>query len=96
MIRHTILPASSYNENGGWSDKDENDLLLYIEQIDKNNIPFALSNLIEHKGKKHDLLINWCNKNSFNIKYLEYNYNNSNYQANNWLNKTREVLITNY
>lgn len=90
------LGDASYNENNGWTKKDEKDLLEYIKKIDNKKVKFAFSNVLEHKGKKHQMLIDWAIENQYNINYLNYNYNNSNYQSNSKDNITREVLITNY
>lgn len=94
-----ILGNASYNENGGWMEADEIDLLNWLEKCHDNNIQFALSNVIEHKGKTHKLLLDWCLSNSFTIHQLNYHYKNSNYQIHFNENKqyeTKEVLITNY
>ena len=91
-----FLGDASYNENNNWTEKDEKDLLDYINKLNEKQIKFALSNVTQHKGKKNDLLINWAIENKYNINYLNYNYNNSNYQSKNKLNTTEEVLITNY
>ena len=91
-----LLGDASYNENGGWDEKKENELLAFLKQLDTNGIKFALSNVIEHKGKQNKLLLDWCLKNQFNIIYLDKNYSNSNYQTKHKEQKTLEVLITNY
>lgn len=91
-----ILGTASYNENGGWTEKDEIDLLKFLEKCDSYTIKFALSNVMMHKGKTHNLLLEWCLENSFHIHYLEHNYNNANYQKKDKSLETKEVLITNY
>ena len=91
-----ILGNASYNENGGWLEKDEIDLLNFLKTCNDNGIKFALSNVIEHKGEVHKLLLDWCLENSFSIHSLNYNYNNSNYQKKENNQETKEVLITNY
>ena len=92
-----ILGNATYNMNNAWTEKDEMDLIDWIEQCHDNGLNFALSNVIEHKGKTHQLLLDWCLDNSFNIHELNYNYNNSNYQKNSQKETiTKEVLITNY
>lgn len=92
-----ILGNAPYNMNNAWTEKDEMDLLDWIKQCHDNSLNFALSNVIEHKGKTHKLLLDWCLDNSFNIHELNYNYNNSNYQKNSQKETiTKEVLITNY
>ncbi len=92
-----FLGLASYNENGGWTEEDEKDLLEYLTLLNKRGIKFALSNVIEHKGLKHPLLEEWARKGNYKIHYLNCNYNNSNYQKNGKKKyQTKEVLITNY
>lgn len=90
------LGTASYNENGGWTEDDEEDLLQFLKRCDERQIRFALSNVIEHKGKIHDKLVNWCVLNGFNINYINCSYSNSNYHIKDKSLITREVLITNY
>lgn len=90
------LGDASYNENGGWTEKDEEDLLDFLKLCDEKQIRFALSNVIEHKGKIHDKLLKWCLTNGFNINYINCSYSNSNYHIKDKSLVTREVLITNY
>jgi adenine-specific DNA-methyltransferase len=92
-----FLGTASYNENGGWTKQDEKDLLNYLTFLDSKGIRFVLSNVIKHKGIKHSLLEAWIKEHNYNIHYLEYNYNNSNYHKNRENQaETKEVLITNY
>lgn len=91
-----LLGDASYNENGGWDEQKENELLAFLKQLDTSGVKFALSNVIEHKGKQNKLLLDWCLENQFNIIYLDKNYSNSNYQTKHKKQKTLEVLITNY
>jgi len=91
-----ILGNASYNENEGWTEKDEIDLLDYLKLLDDKGVFFALSNVIEHKGMSHERLKKWAEDNYFNIIYLKSNYSNSNYQKKDKNSVTREVLITNY
>ena len=90
------LGTASYNENGGWTSQDETDLLGFLKKCDEKNIRFALSNVIEHKGKIHQQLLDWCLSNHFSINYIDKTYSNSNYHIKNKNQVTREVLITNY
>lgn len=92
-----FLGAASYNENGGWTDKDEVDLLNYLSTLDKSGVKFALSNVIEHKGEKNTILDSWIKEHNYVVHIIDSNYNNSNYhkQEGNVL-KTIEVLVTNY
>ena len=70
-----FLGTASYNENDGWTEKDESRLLDFLVRLDKKSIKFALSNLIEHHGKKHNMLINWIAENHFNTIYIKSKYN---------------------
>lgn len=89
-----LITTAAYNENGGWSEQDEADLLEALDVLNERGVRFALSNVLIHKGVENDLLIKWSKK--YNIHYLNFNYNNSNYQSTAKNNKTVEVLITNY
>ena len=90
------LGTASYNENDGWTEEDEIKLLSFLEKLNEQGIPFALSNVIQHKGLIHEILQNWINKNFFNTTYIKSNYSNSNYHLKDKINNTVEVLITNY
>lgn len=89
-----LISTATYNENGGWTEKDELDLLNSLDNVDKLGGKFALSNIIKHKGKENTLLIEWSKK--YKINFLDKNYNNCNYQSKNEDKETIEVLITNY
>lgn len=91
-----LITCATYNEQDGWTEKDEYDLLSYLEKLDKNGIRFALSNVLESKGKKNEILADWVKKNKkFKVKYLDYCYSNSNYHTNRE-GVTKEVLVVNY
>ena len=91
-----LLGLASYNESGGWSEVDERDLLRVLTQLDRDGVRFALSNVIEHKGKVNGILRNWAIKHGYKVNYLDHNYKNSNYQSTAKHSVTREVLITNH
>jgi DNA adenine methylase Dam len=80
-----------YNENGGWTQDNENALYNYLNYLTNKDIKWALSN---------DLAVNrmvyiFAKEMKYNIHYLEANYGNCNYHKKN-RNKGQEVLITNY
>ncbi|CAG4706480.1 MULTISPECIES: Dam family site-specific DNA-(adenine-N6)-methyltransferase [Enterococcus] len=89
-----LITTAAYNENGGWSEKDEKDLYDYLDKANENNIKFALSNVIIHNGRENEILKSWASK--YNLYVLNYNYNNSNYQSKAKQSETVEVLVTNY
>lgn len=81
--------TATYNENKSWSKQDDIDLFQLLDNIHKNNIKFAMSNIY-----KTDWLKEWSKK--YNIHYLNYNYKNCNYQKKDKSGKECEVLIANY
>lgn len=93
-----IITRATYNEQNGWTEKDEFDLLNTLERLNSKGIKFALSNVLRSRGKENYLLLDWVDKNkqNLNIFYLDFDYSNANYQIKNKHSKTEEVLITNY
>ena len=91
-----LITTASYNENGGWSESDEKKLLEFLLSLHNKGVKFALSNVLESKGKKNNLLIEWIKKNGFNAHSLNATYAHSSYHGKNKDKKTLEVLVTNY
>ena len=93
-----LISNASYNDGkrgfGDWGIDEERHLLEVLDKLDKNGVRFALSNVIEHKGRINDILIEWAK--GYNVHYLNRNYNNCSYQGKDTNQKTVEVLITNY
>lgn len=90
-----LATLAVYNENGGWNEKKEQELLGYMDALDAKRVKFALSNVFENKGNKNNFLLEWSKK--YNVHHLDYTYHNCNYQAKNKkANSTKEILITNY
>lgn len=90
-----LITLASYNEKDGWNETKEQKLLNLLDNSHKNNIRFALSNVLENKGKSNDILKEWSKK--YNIHHLNNTYGNCNYHAKDkGKNNTDEVLITNY
>ncbi len=84
-----------YNEKrayGGWTIKDDLELFEYLYQLDKRNIKFGLSNVFKNRGKTNEHLIEWCNKNNWEVYHLDRNYNPFSKGNSNNI----EVYITNY
>lgn len=91
-----LITTGSYNDgNRGfkdWNINQEQKLLNLLDNLNSRNIRFALSNVLEHKGIKNELLIEWAKK--YTIHYLNYNYSNSSHNTKK--GDSVEVLITNY
>lgn len=52
-----LITCATYNEQGGWSEDDEKDLLDFLDKLHKQKIRFALSNVLRSKGKENKILI---------------------------------------
>jgi DNA adenine methylase len=97
-----LITTGTYNDGKrgfkGWTSKEEMSLLNKLNELENNDIRFALSNVIEHKGKSNDILKDWIAKNpKFKVHFLNIDYSNSNYQTiDRDKNASIEVLITNY
>lgn len=93
-----FITTGSYNDGkrgfGDWKEEDENDLLLFLDSLNKKGIKFALSNVLIHKGQKNEILERWSKQ--YNVHIISTNYNNSNYHSKAKEFDTVEVLITNY
>ncbi len=89
-----LITVASYNENGGWVEKDELDLLAKLDDIDRAGVKFGLSNVLESKGKENSILKEWAKK--YRVTYLDHTYSNCSYHKKDKGSKDVEVLITNY
>lgn len=91
-----LITTGSYNDgNRGfkdWKEEEEIKLYNYLDKANEKNIKFALSNVMEHKGKENKLLKEWSKK--YNVIYLDNDYSNSSYNTKK--GKSKEVLIINY
>ena len=97
-----LITTGTYNDGKrgfkGWTETEEKQLLTLLDNLDKNNIKFALSNVLEHKGKSNDILKSWVETNAnYKVNFIDFDYSNSNYQTLvRDKNASIEVLITNY
>ncbi len=71
-----LITFGEYNKF--WNEKEELKLLQLLDNLNTQNIKWALSNVIEYKNKKNKILINWSKKyKNFKIKsnYISFNDN---------------------
>ncbi len=85
-----LITLGSYNDGkrgfNGWNEEEEKRLLNYLETLNNRGVKFMLSNVLEHKDLKNQLLIDWIAKNNFKvIKYDGKARNNRN-----------EIIVVNY
>lgn len=85
-----LITFSEYNKL--WSKSSEEDLLGIIDDLNKNRVRFALSNVTNYNGDENKILINWMRK--YNVHRIQSNY--ISYHNNSTKKEIKEVLITNY
>ena len=67
-----------YNEKrafGGWTIESDLKLFDLLEKLHRGGIKWGLSNVFVNRGKVNQHLIDWCNKNNWNVYHLDRNYN---------------------
>jgi DNA adenine methylase len=84
-----LISASEYNKF--WNKDNDANLLETLDILSKKNVKWALSNVIEYRGKKNNFLINWSKK--YKINKVKSNYISFN---DNTIKSFKEILITNY
>lgn len=90
-----LITCASYNEQDGWDETKEKELLELLDKLNEKGIRFALSNVLEHKGKSNDMLKEWSKK--YTVHHLNKDYSNCSYHTKDKSKtSTDEVLITNY
>lgn len=86
-----FITRAEYNDGRrgfiGWNSDEESKLMEYLNKLNDLGFKFMLSNVIEHNGKMHNMLIEW-------IESHEYKIYNIGYTGIKYPRK--EVLITNY
>lgn len=93
-----LITCATYNEQGGWNEALEQDLLAFLDRLSQKHIRFALSNVLKSKGKENHILTEWLDKHKgkYRVIPLDYSYSNSNYQTKDKVSGSEEVLIVNY
>lgn len=85
--------TGSYNDGKrgfyGWSEKCEEQLFAFLEELNKRKVKFMLSYVLEHKGKENSRLKNWIHENNFALVQLGNILGISG-------TRRKEVLILNY
>lgn len=86
-----LISFSEYNKL--WNETEEKNLTKLLDKLDKQNVKWAISNLISDSNKNthNELFDKWMQ--NYNIFEINSNYISFN---NNKTRPTREVLITNY
>ncbi len=93
-----LIACATYNEQNGWNEHKERQLLCLIDELTDRNIKCALSNVLQNKGRRNHILLEWLGRNTmkYTVHQLRYSYGNSNYHTKDRMSCTEEVLVTNY
>lgn len=92
-----LISCAYYNESkkghNGWGEQDDKDLFDLLDKLDRYGVTFGMSNLMRHKGKTNEGLLEWSNK--YRVYVLDKNYKNCVYCWKPTDELTQEVYITN-
>ncbi len=86
-----LITQAPYNMH--WDEKDEEELLNLLDQLNQKNKKFVLSNVLKSNGKENKRLIKWSKK--YNLILVKRQYKNANYRRKN-LSDTVEVIVKNF
>lgn len=89
-----LITLAAYNERGGWTEQDDADLMSLLDDASDAGARFAMSNVLEHNGRRNDRLAEWAEDRGYEVHHLNFDYNNSNYHSTAKNGVTDEVLIT--
>ncbi|WP_367293333.1 Dam family site-specific DNA-(adenine-N6)-methyltransferase [Liquorilactobacillus satsumensis] len=85
-----LIAFSDYNKF--WKDEEEHRLYTLLDRLSDNGIYWGLSNMISHKGKTNNILLNWSQK--YNKYRIESNYIS---RFDNTIKRSsKEIYVTNY
>jgi DNA adenine methylase len=84
-----LITFSEYNKI--WNEKKEFELLNLLDELNKKNIKFAISNVTYYKGRINNIFIDWMKK--YNVNQIKSNY--ISYHDNS-IKQIEEVLVINY
>ena len=84
-----LITFSEYNKL--WNEETERELLNLLDDLNKRNIKFAISNVTHYKGKVNDLFLDWSKH--YNSSPIKSNYISFN---DNTVKNFNEVLVTNF
>lgn len=84
-----LITFSEYNKL--WNEQNEKELIKILDNLNKENIRFACSNIIFYKGRENKIFNNWAKK--YNVVPIKSNY--ISYHDNS-IKTFTEVLVTNY
>lgn len=84
-----LITFSEYNKL--WNETTERELLAILNELNRNNIKFAISNVTHYKGRINTIFLQWAQQ--YNIHNIHSNYIS---YHDNTIKQFNEVLVTNY
>ncbi|MCC7574982.1 Dam family site-specific DNA-(adenine-N6)-methyltransferase [Candidatus Woesearchaeota archaeon] len=93
-----LITTGNYNDGNrgfvNWNEEQENAMYDLLRKLTGQGVRWALSNVIEHKGRSNEYLKSFIKNSNVDVNYLDYNYDNSSH--NTVGSGSIEVLVTNY
>ena len=84
-----LISTSEYNKF--WNENEEKELYKILDELDRKNIRFGITNLVHHKGKENTILKEWAE--SYNVYDIKSNY--ISYFDNSIKKDSQEIFVTN-
>lgn len=92
-----LIGDAVYNETSNWTEETERELINLLENLDRNNKKFALSNVLTKTGAKNKPLSDWLFRRiDLQLIYINYHYRSASYNKIDRNANEKEVLITNF
>lgn len=90
-----FITQATYNKF--WTMDDELALYEYLDRWTAQGIRWVLSNVLENKGERNEILAEWLKKNQsrYRILYMNRDYKHCTYNTKKQ-GRTLELLVTNY
>ena len=88
-----LITLGSYNDGkrgfSGWNEEHERRLLKFLDKVDSKGGKFMLSNVLEHKDRKNNILEEWLKENK-KYKLIKYDGRTGRALAR------KEIIVINY
>lgn len=93
-----LITVGSYNDGHrgfkNWSSDEEAKMYELMHDLTIRDVPFALSNVLSHKGRGHTQLAEEIARRNYYVTHLAASYGNSSYNTPKL--ESDEVVVTNY
>jgi site-specific DNA-adenine methylase len=88
-----LISTAPYNENLCWEEEDDRELYAMLDRLHRRGVRFGVSNVLEHKGNRNEILAAWAT--NYNMRVLDFNYARAAHPRNKDTSATTEVFVTN-